>query len=1097
MTRHPRTPPWALLPLALIAFLAGTPGASRAHLSIIRQGAESASFMAPDERLGYSLAVGDFDGDGYDDLAMGSPGESVSGLADAGAVIVSFGSPNGITHVGARFITASSLGQASQAGAQFGFAVHAADLNDDGKSDLLIGAPYEDVAGQANAGRFYFVFGSASGPSSVGTPFDQTHCGDVREAGDAFGYSFATANFDGDPSGFLDLAVGSPGEDNSGAVAINFLGGFFGPSTGSAALVRQSDLGGTNNALDGFGKALAAGNLMGSSHAELATGAPDDDVLGSADAGRVWVLQGTSAGLTTGAALSYTADNKDFRQISGRFGSALAVGHFFTGGFQSLAIGEPGRTLNGLVNAGRVVVAKGLLTGLDFIGDNGRILTEDSGGSGAVQIGDRFGSAIAAGEYSSDDSYDDLGIGAPGDGLGVTANAGQFQIFPGGHSGPTGAGWSGFNQGTCNDPVASGDQFGWSVAFGRFDSSNRGGFAVGAPYEDDGFAFFTSPDAGQVHVIAPWRQVFGLASKTAFMGDCFGTPLFSVRPFDPVLIASTTKIMTVLLAIEHIAAGLDPNTTYTVPLWVSSDIFVNGSQCDPELVMGETLTLNDLMHMCLRFSGNDAAFAIADLVYGGGGQTSFTQYVNNVVAFVNEMNARAASLGMTVTHFTNPPGYDVEKWWLPTGSDHRSSAYDMWLLVKVAIAKPSFGFVCGPSDYITLRQGMSYTVKPGYVGNLPRPPVIGLKDGWTPKASNTGVFAALNTNSTARVVGSLMNSPNQTVHLSEAMLMMNMARTECGEPVLNPDIGPFVLPIANLNTQIDSRHLTGTTFGSSTEDNMECDVIRQSGDGTTSIHLDWGRQSESVVEPGASIPLGIAPFQSHDGFRISNLDTIPHQIRVVSFPVGAPSDFTIEPDSVVVIPPFSTGPIGQIPSYTISVENLGDLPAPLAIMESYGFDIGGIGPADGGPAMRIVMRRSGMARDAMWLRTMGTDPDGDDDSIFVSIHDPGVQIGVGDLPAALSSTVALRLLPAAPNPSRGATRIGFELGRSGSVGMTIHDLQGRVVRRLAERALIPGRRDFVWDGLTDDGRPVKSGLYFYRATLDRGPAGSGTIVMMR
>jgi D-alanyl-D-alanine carboxypeptidase len=1090
---------WILSLSAAIAALPLTmPPAANAHLSIIRQGLDSAGSPGPGDRLGWSVTAGDFNGDGYDDLAMGAPGESVSGLADAGAVVVSLGSPNGITHLGAVQITASSLGYASEAGAQFGFAVHAADINQDGRADLLIGAPYEDVDGHPDAGRFYFVFGTSSGLMTAGTAFSQHHVNaQLPEDHDYFGYAFATGNFDGDAAGYLDLAVGSPGESQRGGVVFDFLGGPFGPRIDQTTMVFKSNLGGIDDAGDGFGTVLAAGNLVGTAHDDLAIGSPGEDVAGDADAGRVWILQGSNAGLSIASPVTCTAGAKDAHQPGGRFGAALAVGQFFSGAYHGLAIGEPGRTIVGLADAGRVIVAKGALGGLDFSGDNGRILTEFSGLSSVAHAGDRFGSSIAAGEYREADGYDDVAVGAPGDGLGFTANAGQLQIFPGGSSGPTGSGWAVFDQATCNEAIESGDRFGASIAFGRFDNSDLGGFAVGAPNEDVDLGGFNSfEDAGQVHVIAPWRQVYNLTSYTAMMGDCYGNPLFSVRPFDAVFIASTTKIITVLLACEHIQAGLDPNTPYTVPSWVSSNVFVDGSACLPPLQSGETLTLLDLMYMCLRHSGNDAAFAVADIVYGGGGQASFDTYVNNVVAFVAEMNARAASLGMTATHFTNPPGYDWPHPWLPTGNDHRSTAFDMWLLGKTAIANSLFAQVCGRTPFGTTRFGSPYTVNPGFTGGFGDTRVIGLKDGGTPTAMTTGVFAAKNTTGPGVVVGSLMKTPTNLAHWTEPMQMMDLALTLCDDPRLESDLLAFRFTLPNLNTRLGSHAIASALFGTSTQDDMKIDLHRQSGSQPTALHFEIGRQSELVIDPGASAPFGIAPFESHEGYEIANLDSLPCTIRL-HFAAGVISDHTIEADSVLEIPPFSTGGTGQAPSFTVSVENLGLEPASLSVQELYAYDLTGIGGPDPDPALSLTLRRVGMARDGFWVETEGMDPTSDEGTMFLAVHDPHVNVGVGVAPPRTPGRASLRVLPPVPNPTRGRARIGFELERGASVGLEVHDLQGRLVRRIPERAMSPGRWDIEWDGLGADGRPVRSGLYFYRATFDRAPAGSGTLVIIR
>ncbi len=1077
---------------------------ARAHLSIIRQGGECAGALEAGDRLGGSLAVGDFNHDGYDDLAMGTPGEDVGALADAGAVIVSFGSKYGITHVGSFAITANSIGQVSQAGAQFGFSLLSRDFNGDGFFDLVIGAPYEDVGGQSNAGRIYIVYGNAGGLNNTSVVYDQSDAGGASEGGDLFGWALASGNFDGDGGGYPDLAVGAPGENSgSGAVSINFMGSFLGLTSGIATTVMESDLGATNDAGDSFGYALAAGNLAHSNEDDLAVGAPGRDISGSSNAGRVYLLAATAAGLTTSSPLLVDASNKDTRQAGGMFGWALATGRFFSGSYLGLAVGEPGRLVSASPNAGRVIVAKGIITGLDFTGTNGRILTENSGGSGVVETNDRFGEALAAGDYYNADGYDDVGVGAPGDGLGFTFDAGQFQIFPGSATGPTGAGWSGFNQGTCNDPAETSDHFGSSVAYGHFDDTGKGGFAVGAPDEDVAGAYAnptaTYINAGQVHVITPWRQVFNLTSGPGVMGACDGELLFSVRPFDQVYIASTTKTMTILLACEHIQAGLNPNTPYTIPSWVADDAKIDGSQCVPPLATGETLTLQDLMYMCLRFSGNDASFAIADILYGGGGQSNFGVFVNNVVGFVNEMNTRAASLGMSGTHFTNPPGYDWPHTWLPTGNDHRSTAYDMWLLGKAAMGNTLFRQVCGLTAYSTTRMNAPYTVQPGYAGGFNDPKVIGVKDGGTKKAKTTAVFAAQNPSGPGLVVGSLFASPTNLAHFTEPASMMNMALAQCNLPQIVFNGGFFNFTRGGFSTFNGDLRIAGGLFEPADYDDMLVELHREAGTSPASLHFELGRQTQLTLDlspTGAPeiVPFGIAPFESHRGFVISNLDSVAHTIRVTLSNAPGYADYLVPPESLIVIPPY-TAP-APLDMFEMTLQNMdGNGPTFLSVTELYAFDPMDIGPPQPEPAVTYQLRRAKFMEDAFWVSGLGRDAD-QGSSVAVVIRDPTGRLGV-DPPGTIATKGTLRLLPPAPNPFRGGTLLPFVLSAPAHVGLTIHDVQGRLVRQFPEKWMPAGRREVTWDGAAADGTPAGSGVYFYRVTLRGGSSRSGPVVLIR
>src|SRR5207247_447447 len=161
-------------------------------------------------------------------------------------------------------------------------------------------------------------------------------------------------------------------------------------------------------------------------------------------------------------------------------------------------------------------------------------------------------------------------------------------------------------------------------------------------------------DVGMVHIIAPWRQAFGLTSKRSGAWDCEGNAVFTQKPFDKITVASTTKILTLLIACERsqLPPG-DPKyvslgTIYTVPQWIIDKI---GGSLVP-LVSGEQMSFQNLMYTMMMVSGNDAAHAIADRLGSG------ADYTARVSDFINQMNARAALIGMTHSHFSSPNGFD-------------------------------------------------------------------------------------------------------------------------------------------------------------------------------------------------------------------------------------------------------------------------------------------------------------------------------------------------------------------------------------------------------------------------------------------------------
>jgi len=104
--------------------------------------------------MGWSIATGDLDGDGQADLAVGAPGVSEA----TGAVYIWSGQQLNDSDLDTPIVTLNGVGE----GGRFGWSTHIADINGDGNSDLLIGAPYENPTGESeafNAGRISVYFG--------------------------------------------------------------------------------------------------------------------------------------------------------------------------------------------------------------------------------------------------------------------------------------------------------------------------------------------------------------------------------------------------------------------------------------------------------------------------------------------------------------------------------------------------------------------------------------------------------------------------------------------------------------------------------------------------------------------------------------------------------------------------------------------------------------------------------------------------------------------------------------------------------------------------------------------------------------------------
>ena len=186
-------------------------------------------------------------------------------------------------------------------------------------------------------------------------------------------------------------------------------------------------------------------------------------------------------------------------------------------------------------------------------------------------------------------------------------------------------------------------------------------------------------------------------------------------------IASTTKIMAALVVLE--GADLDEE----VEVSKNAAAYATPAYSNVGLLPGDTLSVRELLMAALISSGDDAAYALAEHVGGGGGEAG-------VDRFVGEMNEKARALGLKHTHFENPVGFDAK--------DHYSSARDLARTARVAMQNPEFRRIVA-TEYATIHT--PYRKVPLTSTNellFVYGPATGIKTGTTPDAGESLVSSA-------------------------------------------------------------------------------------------------------------------------------------------------------------------------------------------------------------------------------------------------------------------------------------------------------------------------------------------------------------------
>lgn len=246
-------------------------------------------------------------------------------------------------------------------------------------------------------------------------------------------------------------------------------------------------------------------------------------------------------------------------------------------------------------------------------------------------------------------------------------------------------------------------------------------------------------------------QVFGISASSAIVMDLnSGRVLYKNNINEQRLIASTTKIMTCLVAIRYGALDEVVTVDESVLKAYGSAIYIE---------VGEEISLRDLLYGLMLRSGNDAAIVIANAVSG------------SMESFVYLMNETAKSIGMENTIFYNNHGLEESD-----GKGNMSTAYDMALLTKEAMQDETFKTIFGTKNYKAKSSYKTYTwtSKNKLIHRYDY--ITGGKTGYTEKARRTLVTTASLDNKNLVVV--TLNDPNDFqdhINLYESMFSKYMA----------------------------------------------------------------------------------------------------------------------------------------------------------------------------------------------------------------------------------------------------------------------------------------------------------------------------------
>ena len=361
------------------------------------------------DHWGEMIASGDFNGDGYEDIAISSPNvntcdDDIDTLIEylygpsnqmcdkenAGLVVILYGSKTGLDSTTYQVINQGTKGipDASENNDNWGLSLAEGDFNGDQISDLAVGAPGEVYGLFPSSGAVTIIYGSDEGLNpQTSKRFHQDTYGipGRNEENDQWGSTLISGDFSED--GIDDLIVGSPNESigekqQSGSITILY-GSIDGISSHKSTRIHQGSFGiqDSNEAFDRWGSVLTTGDFNGDSKLDVVIGAPAEGSGAFIRTGAITIIPGTAGLLTSREAITIHQDeiplNLDISHAD-HWGDALGSVDVNGDGKTDLLVASSAKSIGTQFDSGTITLLWGTKNGI--VPENSKYLDQNISG---------------------------------------------------------------------------------------------------------------------------------------------------------------------------------------------------------------------------------------------------------------------------------------------------------------------------------------------------------------------------------------------------------------------------------------------------------------------------------------------------------------------------------------------------------------------------------------------------------------------------------------------------------------------------------------------------------------------------------------------